>query len=1064
MKKLSLILALVFVSLSVAWTQRTIKGTITDEAGKSLVGASVFVKGTNIGTGTDLYGKFTIYVPQGSQYLKVTYKGFSTAQIKLGRSNAIDIKMLQGTKLKEEALTALDIKREKRPLAYALQELHGEDLSFTPETNVVSALSGEIAGVQVVTASAASLGGTANIRIRGANGLYGGSPLFVVDGTPISNRIFDDNSHADAHRGVDYGNLVQDINPDDIATISVLKGPTAAALYGHRAANGVVMMRTKKGKKDGTISVDWTSSIMANQVAILPEFQNEYAGGHKQEWSTFEYDPAIHDEKYASSDGHNILKYAADESWGPKIDGTLYRPWWSWNPNNPEFGQRIPLTAQPDNIKNFYNIGLNYTNQLALAGGNDHTNFRLSYRNLKQTGVIPNSRLSRNNVSLNAITHLTDRLTLSTGIHVAVTTGHARPTYGYLKNNSTLSLNQWFQRQLDIDELRTYQNPDGSLRTWNIRSPTDLQSSYWNSPFYGLYENVATDKRDRYFGNMTLHYDITDHLSVQASARRDSYNQRIERRTASGSLDLDEYAELFENAYENNYDFLLQYHKRFRKLRFNVNLGGNHRQNHRHYNYIQTEGGLAAPNLFNVNASTDTPTMEGGTFNKAVKSLYGTAHLSYKSRWHLEGTFRRDWFSALPSDNNAYVYPSVTGSFIFPKWMKIAGISFGKLRASFAKVGTDVEPYQTGRIYENGASYGSMPGFNMANVLNNEQLQPGLTTAYEGGLELRFLKNRLTFDLTFYKQNAQNQLLWIDVPGASGFEKAMVNTGYVRNQGFELVVAARPVQILTFNWDMVFNIGKNKSTIIELADGLDNVRLDEWGWGDFSLNAPVEGEWGTMIGTGYKIHEATGLPIIREDGTYVEEHNKNLGSSLPNFTGGFRNAFSFMGFSLGMFIEFQGGGQFHSITKMYNAYSGLAAETAGLNDKGNPVRDPVAEGGGLLVEGVLEDGTPHSVYTDIKDLYKGNLFAFHERWIYDASYVKLRELSIGYSIPKKLLNPLPFKSLSFALFGKNIWMMHSNVDGIDPSQITPGTNGFVFQENGILPSLRSFGFQLNVGF
>lgn len=1055
---------LVFVSLSFVQAQRTITGTITDSEGQVLVGASVFVKGTNIGTGTDLYGKFTIFVPQGSKYLKINYAGYGKMEIKLGASNALDISMKKGVTLKKVALTALGIPKEEKTLPYAIQQINGDKLSLTPETNIVSALSGKIAGAQVVTASGASLGGTANIKIRGANGLYGGSPLFVVDGTPIANRQFDDNIRADAHRGVDYGNLAQDINPDDIATISVLKGPTAAALYGQRAANGVILMTTKKGKTGGGIGVDWSSSIMAEQVAILPAFQNEYGGGYSQEFPTFEYDENVHEPAYAVFDGQHILDYAADESWGPKIDGTMYRPWWTWNPDAPEFGQRIPLTARPDNVKKFFDTGINFRNHIALAGGNEQAAFRFSYSNLNQKGIIPNSRLSRNNLALNVSSHLTDKLTVSTNINMAITAATGRPTYGYLKDNSVLSLNQWFQRQLDIDELRNYKNPDGSLRAWNIRSPTDLNTSYWNSPFYALYENFSSDKRDHYFGNVNLAYAITEHLSIKGSAQRDSYNQRIERRTASGTLEEDEYAEIYENANENNYNFLLEYHKKFGKLNFNVNLGANQRKNHRHYNYIETEGGLNAPNLFQVNASTDRPTVDGGQYNKAVKSMYGAVNFGYKSLLYIDGTFRNDWSSALPKGDNSNLYPSVSGSFVFSKFLPIIGLSFGKVRASYAKVGTDLDEYQTNRIYERTASYGSLSSFNLSSILNNEKLQAGKTTALEFGLDIGFIKNRFNIDFTYYKQDAKNQLLLTDVPGASGFEKAVVNSGHIRSKGIELVVTATPIRRLGFSWDMIFNFGKNKSTVVELAEGWDNTRLDEWGWGDLSFNATVGSEWGTMIGTGYKIDEDSGLLIIEEDGTYVAEHNKDLGGTLPKFTGGFRNMFSFHGLTLGALIDFQAGGQFHSITKMYNAYSGLAEETAGLNDKGNPVRDPVTEGGGILVEGVLENGTAHSVYVDAQDLYKANLFAFHERWIYDASYVKLRELSLGFAIPEKLLSLLPIERLSFSIVGKNLWLLSSKVDGIDPSEITPGTNGYIFQENGILPSVRSFGFKLNVGF
>ena len=495
-----------------------------------------------------------------------------------------------------------------------------------------------------------------------------------------------------------------------------------------------------------------------------------------------------------------------------------------------------------------------------------------------------------------------------------------------------------------------------------------------------------------------------------------------------------------------------------------LTLEGNIRKNNFHENFVGTQGGLNAANLFNIKASTDRPITNSRLTEKVVRSVYASANIGFKSMLYLGATIRNDWSSALPTNNNSYLYPSVSGSFVFSELLNNNNIvSYGKIRGSVAQVGSDLNPYQTGFTYGAGTPYGSTSAFSLPNTLPNEDLKPALTSSYEIGLDMRFLNNKVGFDLTYYDQHAKDQILTLSVPGSSGYSFAIINAGDIRSSGVELSLFATPVDKKNFTWDVNFNIAKNSSEVIELADGLDNRLLDSWGWGGLSVNAPVGQEWGTFRGRGHSVH-ANGQNIITEDGLYVRENNKDLGGLLPDYTGGFRNTFNIAGFNVGAFIEFQIGGQFHSVTKMFNAYSGLAPETAEVNDRGKNVRDPIEEGGGVKVSGVLEDGTPHSAYVDPQTLFSGNLFSLNEYWMYDATYVKLREVSIGYSLPKKMYENLPIQSISLNLIGRNLALLHSNVDGIDPSEIPPGANNYVFQENGSLPGVRSLGVNLKLGF
>lgn len=1048
MKYFSLLWILVLFAAGPLMAQRTVTGTVTDQNGDPLIGATVLLKDSSTGTVTDIDGTYTLEIPEGEQTLVFSYTGFATQEVITGSSKVIDVVLEQGIQLAEAVVTALGIEREKKALGYAVQEVDGDQITAVGDQNVVSSLTGKVAGVQVISASGASLGGSAKIRIRGANSLTGGSPLFVVDGTPISNTNFSDDEV-----GNDYGNLAQDIPPEDIENISVLKGPAATAIYGQRGANGVVMITTKKGGARKGIGVTYSGTVTGDRVYVLPDYQNEYGGGYTQEF--LEYVDPVDGQTYKG------LNYAADESWGPPMNGTQYRPWWSWFPGE-DYGTTIPMEANPDNVRNFFETGLTFNNNIAMTGGNEKSNFRLSYTNINQQGIIPNSELQRNNVSLNASTELADRLRLSTSVTFANTNTTGRPAYGYTGYNPVLSFNQWFQRQLNMDRLKDYKAADGSTKSWNIRSPTNLRPLYWDSPYWTANENFTTDSRDRYFGNINLSYEITDGLSVTGFFRRDNYTQRFEERTASFGLDLPGYREFVANGREDNYEIVGQYNKTFGDLSVDATLAGNIRKNTYHSNNGATAGGLNAPNLFNLGASVDRPNLSSYQSEKVVRSVYGGANFGWRSFLYLGFTLRNDWSSALPEDNNSYLYPSVQTSFVFSELMTSNFLSFGKLRASFAQVGSDIGPYETAFTYGLGTPYGSTATFNLPNRLPNQDLRPALSSSYEAGIELKFFRNRIGVDVTAYRTDAEDQILSLAVPGSSGYSSALINAGNIRSEGVEIALTATPIITRDFSWDIDFNAAKNNSQVLELADGLDNYRLDGWGWGGFSINAPVGGEWGMMRGRAFR--RIDGQPVLNENGTYQFDLNQDLGGLLPDWTGGVRNELSFKGFNLAFFVEWQKGGQFHSITRMFNAYSGLGPETAGLNDKGVPVRDPVDQGGGIRVDGVDEAGNAVTKYVDPQLLYSDNLFALHENWIYDASYIKLREVTLGYSLPQSVMANLPFQSARVSLIGRNLWLIHSNVDGIDPSEISPGSSNFVYQENGILPGVRSLGLNVRLGF
>lgn len=1075
MKKLSLVLGLMLFAIGSILAQRTVSGTVTDQNGDPLLGASVLIKGTSTGTITDIDGNYSVRVPEGSNTLVISYTGFNTLEVEIGNQSVINITMQEGITLSEAVVTALGVQREEKALGYAVQEVGGDQLTISNDVNFVSSLSGKVAGVQVIASSGASIGGSAKVRVRGVSSLVGGDPLYIVDGTPIANENF---SSGDG--GSDYGNLAADIPTTDIEKISVLKGPAATALYGERAANGVVMITTKKGSfgKKG-LGVTVSSTVSADRVYVLPEYQNEYAGGYDQNWEEVT-DPV-------NGQSYRVLNYSADESWGPKMDGTTYRPFWSWYPGTPEYGTTEPLSPNPDNVRDFFDTGITNINNVSIDGGGENTGFRFGFTNVNQSGVIPNSDLDRNSVNLNVRHKLADRLTLGVNANLVFTNARGRPEFGYSTRggNPVNSFNQWFQRQLDMDRLRDYKNPDGTFRSWNIRSPFDPTPLYWDSPFFSVYENVRTDGRDRYFGDINLAYELADGLTITGALRRDNFTQRIEERVASGGLEEAWYREFAANGTEDNYELIGNYQKDFGKISFDAMAGGNIRRNTYHQNDVSTVGGLTAPNLFNTSASVDRPAVSSEIREKTVRSLFASANVGFNGIVYLGATVRNDWSSALPAENNNYLYPSVSGSLVFSELLNASWLSFGKLFGSVAQVGADLDPYLTNSVYDFGTPYGSNSVFAVPNLLPNTNLEQTLSTSWEVGLDMRMFNDRLGFNLIHYQVATENDILRVQVPGASGYGEALVNAGRITSQGIELALYGTPVRTSNVTWDISVNLARNTSKVEELYEDLTNYKLaDGIGgsrWGGFTVNARVGEEWGLANGRGFT-YDDQGRLVIDELGRYVVTANKDLGSILPDYTGGVLNTINFKGIELRAMVDFQVGGQFFSTTRMFNAYSGLGAETVGDNALGNPVRDPLTDqsgnpiagasialsdagsnSGGILIEGVSASGEPLSVIVEPQTYY-GRLFGVHERWLYDASFIKLREVSLGYNIPKKALGKLPVQSLKLSVIGRNLWLIDSKVDGIDPSEILPGANNLVFEERGGLPGVRSIGAKLTVGF
>ena len=1063
MQRFLLVLALVIGSVGLAVAQRSITGTITDASGEPLIGASILVAGTTTGTVTDFDGLFNLNVPEGAEELIVSYTGYATQNVPITTDDNYDIVMAEGVQLNDVVVTALGISREEKSLGYAVSQIDGAELNQAQETNLVSSLSGRLPGAQINNNNS-GLGGSSSIILRGATSLTGtNQPLFVVDGTPIDNSSFGGGNASEARGGQDFGNMAQDINPNDIASVSVLKGGAAAALYGSRASNGVILITTKSGRGRKGLGVTINSGVQFSQVAVLPDYQNQYGGGTSLEFSEFEFDPAIHPADWEQFQGQLIPEYGYDGSWGPELDGTLVRHWDSWYPGA-SFGELRPWSANPDNVRDFYETGVQYNNNVSIAGGNETGNFRLSYTNNSNNGVYPGSSLNRNTVNVSASQQLGSKFTASVNANYVNTAGEGRPGIGYgigSTVNVQTSFNEWFQRQLDMDRLKDYEQADGSPRTWNIISPTNLQANYWESPYWVINKNLNNDDRDRVFGNLALKYDILPGLSLSGFARTDYYTFRTTQRVASGTRTaFDYYDERSTTVRENNFEALLDYSQNYGEFSIDGQLGANLRQERYDRTAASTLNGLTVPDLYTISASVDRPTIDNYRSQKEVQSVYGRIGIGWRAMLYLDVTGRNDWSSALEDGNNSYFYPSVSGSFVFSELIPNSNfISYGKIRGGVATVGNDTGPYRTRNTLSSAGPFGPYPGFSIPTTLNNANLVSESITTWETGLEMRFLNDRAGFDLTYYDIQSEDLILPVGVSSTSGFSSAYVNAGLLTNKGIELRVYGTPVQTENFSWDIGFNFARNRNEVVELYEDLDQLTLGST-WG-VSFLAQRGEAYGQLNGYGFTRDE-NGNKVVDEDGIPLKTPNQNFGSAYPDFTGGVSNTFNIYGFNVSTLVDFRSGGSIFSVTNQFGNYSGMFENTVGTNAKGNSIRELAVNGGGILVEGVTEDGSPNQTYVDTKSYYEAT-YDLSEQYIFDASFVKLREISIGRPLPSAWFENNFVRSATLSLTGRNLAILHKNAPNIDPDAALSNSNVQGI-ENGQNPSVRSFGVNLNVTF
>ena len=1055
----------------------TVRGIVTtEEDGESVIGASVIVKGTSLGTVTDVNGRFELSgLPPSATRLLISYISLMAKEVAIAPQVSVTLK--SDTHLLDEVVvTALGISREKKALGYTAQEVKQDALVQGKDNNLLNSLSGKIAGVRITNTQGDV--GSSRIVIRGETSIAGeNQPLFIVDGIPV------DNSQLNARSsGRDFKNAIADLNPEDIKTLTVLKGPNAAALYGARAAHGAIVITTKGGdKRQKGIGITLHSSTQVSFVATLPEFQNLFGQGAGGRFS------------YVDGKGAGVND-GVDESWGPRLDIGLLIPQFD-SPLDAD-GNRVatPWVSHPNNVRDYFRMGISTNSGISVARGDDKYQFRVGYNYEKQVSIVPDAGTNKTNISLNTDYHLAKWIVVGATANYIVYTapslpGSATPSGSNVRSNSPMLQFLWFGRQVDTNSLKA-----DYTRNWN--------SSYYDNPFWSASYNTQSQERHRLIGDLHAEFRLTDGLNVRFRTSTDWYNDRRKSKVKWGSAGAGSpYGSYAEDAYtvkENNTEVLATYIKQLNKnwgidalLGFNV-------RNKQYENNYQAAPRLAVADLYTLTNSRDPLISSNDFYRLRQYDLYGSIQLDYRRWAFLNITGRNDWSSTLPVDNNSYFYPSVTASVLLSEafgWRSKA-VNYLKIRGGWSQVGADANPYQLATVFTSETAFNGNPLQSSSTIGMNPNLKPEKTSSIEAGFEASFWDNRLYLDFTYYKTDSRNQILKLATTAASGYTSQVRNAGHIRNRGYEIQLGAVPIQTSKgFRWNLDLNYGANSSKVVKLDDEglITSYQLYSSG---IQILASVGEAYGTLFGTSY-VRDANGNVVVDANGLpKISTTNKTLGKFTPDWTGGISNTFSYRSLSLSFLIDASVGGSIFSNTNKTGKYTGVLANTLSGRDAehgglwyytdamGNNVRLPespsysVSSDGlyyaqvngqstrvyqdGIMVEGVTESGSKNEEVVSAEKYYH-RIYSIAEANVYDASYVKLREVALSYRLPRLWTQKLHLQEASVTLTGRNLWTIYKSVPNIDPeSALTTGNAQGV--EAYSLPTTRSFGVNLFVKF
>ncbi|MBD1420804.1 SusC/RagA family TonB-linked outer membrane protein [Sphingobacterium chuzhouense] len=1041
---------------------RQVSGRVTSASDGALIsGVSVAVVGTSNATQTDGSGNYSIDVIGNDAALVFSYVGYDSQRVNVGNRSTVNVQLVSHDEtLEEVVVTALGITREKKSLGYATQEVSGDRLSAARGNNALQSLSGNVAGA-TVSAPSSSLGGSTRIILRGIGSLTGeNKPLIVVDGIPMDNSNY---NTANAERGAggrDYGDAGFDINPDDIESVNVLKGGPASALYGARASNGVILIKTKTAKQ-GRDEIVFNTGVAFENLGITPRLQKLYGGGYESDFST----ATINGKEY------QVVDYSADESWGPKLEGQQVLHWDAFDPDDQaNYLQTRPWAYPKDDYRSFFNTGVSYTNALSLAKSYENTAARLSLSNVTQSGIVPNSELKRTTAALSIDNKFSDKLTARGTINYVRTNGFNRPEQGYGDNSIGQKMFQWGQNQLDFSRLKNYKTISGAQKSWNIRSWNDPIPNYADNHYWIVYENIATDQRDRFYGNIELKYDIMPGLYATGNIYGDNYTLKINQRVAEGSVATSAFEEDIREFTEMNYEARVHFDKNWDAFSLNAFVGTNRRNTTQFWSDAGTAGGLVVPNLYTINNSLQPATLTTTLSRKRVNSVFGNFSVGYNDLVYVDFGWRNDWSSTLPEAHNSYFYPSVTGSFVFSQLVEAPWLNFAKFRAGWSQVGNDTRPYQLMDVYLNNAfdnkSFLGNPYFLKGLSKLNPELRPETKRSYEFGIETQMFQNRVGIDFTYYNEETTDLIMPVTTGAEIGFSSRVLNAGRAVNKGIEAMLTLVPVRNESFEWVSNINFARNRNKVVELAEGLQSLTIGTAPFNATLIARPGQ-PYGQIFGSDFIYDDAGNKVVSAESGLYLNSQNKDLGSILPDFNAGWRNTFTYKAFSLSALIDVQKGGKYFSVSNMFGHYTGVLEETAA-----NGVRE-----NGVVVDGVTgtvtynDDGSYTVTDTEVNaQRVEGKEYFRHfyggptAQNVFDADYVKLREITFGYTLPTEFISRLRIKGAIISGFARNLATWGLANKNFDPEMATTGSGNIQGFEGGNLPASRTFGLNLKLQF
>lgn len=1053
------------------FSQREISGTIFDaESKQTIIGANVsaMANGVEVGTISDIEGKFILKVGQETKEITISSVGYMSQSIGIVNVNYIDVQLVVGVLFDEVVVTALGLERKSKSLGYTIQQLSGAELNKVKSTNFLDNLAGKVAGV-VITSGSSGVGSSTKINIRGESSFTNTNPLFVVDGIPINNNTVVNSTNDDANgfMEVDFGNGAMEINQDDIESMSVLKGPAAAALYGARASNGAIVIKTKTGAKSKGIGISYNTTFMTESPFQLPQFQNKYGLGNSG--------------KYAYKNGlgagvNDNITY----SFGPELDIGLEIPQYDSPVTLPDGrvvragdvaihgGASItptPFVAYPNNLSDFYGTGSTFINNLSLTAGNEKGNIRLSMTNLDSKSYIPGVDLKRKTIGVAMNFNPISKLKISSNINYIHSASKNRPATKYGSENINYALVAWFGRSNNIEPLKDYWQPGLE----NVQQ-FSYNYTFFDNPYFTLYENRNGFGRDRVFGNISARYQLSDSWSVSLRSGMDYQNEdrSFIRAFSSNRFKNGAYAEQNVFYREVNTDFLVNYTKTIGDFSIDFSAGGNRMDQKASINQLQASI-LAQPGVYSFSNAAAPLEYFVNVANKRINSLYSVAKFGFKDYLFVDVTGRNDWSSALAtatsSANTSFFYPSVSAGLVVSNIITLPrNISFLKVRASLANVGNDTNPFQTNGAFVARTPVNGQPTFSDQNSLPNANLKPESITSLECGADVRFFDDRLKFDVTYFNSLNKNQIISLPISNTSGYTQQNINGGAIRSKGWEVIAEVTPIRTSKFSWTAAANFSTFRNIAESLPQSAKTITLAYNSIYD-NLNQTIwyqvqeGGRLGDMWGTGYKKNE-NGEFIVGANGSYIADNTlKNLGNYNPDFMLGLNNAFSFGDFGFSFLLDWRQGGKVVSRTLALAAVGGQLIETENRPSEG------------IVAPGVVNTGSaenpvyvPNTLAIPAETFYRMYYDRNHEENnTYDASYLKLREVQISYQIPNKVLKN-KVESIEISLVGRNLYAF-SKIPHFDPEQF-----GFQGQklvsgvEDMSYPTTRSIGMKLGVTF